>query len=184
VARDLLSHPNAAVRASARLASAVKRRVRGAASRGGADEPGDEAELVGFDPKEGAVGMSRCSRRLLHSTDHRTVRQRRRENYAALARGLGGLPGIEPLFPELPDGACPLFLPLLVDRPDSLARALSDRGVGAKRLWSWFHPEVPWRCFPWESRLKRSTLGLPVHQSLRAPDLTRLLDGVRDWSRS
>ena len=128
--------------------------------------------------------MSRCSRRLLRSTDHRAVKQHRRENYTALARGLGGLPGIEPLFPELPDGACPLFFPVLVDRLDSLTRALRERGLGAKRLWSWFHPEVPWPSFPWESRLKGSTLGLPVHQNLHAKDVARLLDAVRDWSRS
>jgi dTDP-4-amino-4,6-dideoxygalactose transaminase len=112
------------------------------------------------------------------------VRQRRRDHYEQMLNGLAGLPGVRPLFAHVPADACPLLLPILVDRPASLCHALAARGVAIRPVWPWFHSSVPWQRFPYETRLKRGTVGLPVDPALRPADLARTVDAIRRWSRS
>jgi len=145
---------------------------------------GDPYEVIRFRPEYGRAGMSRLSWRLFRTTDHAAVRRRRRDNFALLAGELAGVAGLRPLFPVLSPGASPLFFPVVVDDPPSFRHALAAKNVGAKHVWPWFHPQVAWEQFPREAELKRTTLGLPVHQELTPAGLDRLIDTVRHWGRS
>jgi dTDP-4-amino-4,6-dideoxygalactose transaminase len=64
----------------------------------------------------------------------------------------------------------------------SFRRALAARRVAARYMWPWFHPLVPWEQFPREAELKRGTMALPVHQSLRPEEMTRIIDTIREWA--
>ncbi|NLB95778.1 MAG: hypothetical protein GX785_08725 [Armatimonadetes bacterium] len=115
-------------------------------------------------PEEPAVGISRWSRWLLSCLDAKAARRTRRENYRLLMQRVAGIPGLLPLFPALPDGACPQVLPVLVPAAEQVADSLAAMGVGAYR---W--PTLPPRCARASETarwLAGRLLALPVHQGL------------------
>ncbi|HWR83258.1 MAG TPA: DegT/DnrJ/EryC1/StrS family aminotransferase, partial [Candidatus Deferrimicrobium sp.] len=73
------------------------------------------------------IGVSRWSRYMLHGTDPEKIISRRRRNYRHLATRLNDR--LQLPFPSLPDGVCPLFLPLLVENKLEVQRRLAERGV-------------------------------------------------------
>lgn len=69
--------------------------------------------------------------------------QRRRENYAWLARELAEQPGLHPLMPDLPDDCAPYVFPLWVDVPDPGYLELRRLGMPVFR-WDRLWPGTPW----------------------------------------
>jgi perosamine synthetase len=102
---------------------------------------------------------------------------RRREHYR---RYLELLPDIVASpFAELPDGASPFMFPAVFqDKPKALER-LRRRRVRALNFWSAPHPSLPTARFPRTMELRRTLVGLPVHQELRLRDVDRVADVVR-----
>jgi dTDP-4-amino-4,6-dideoxygalactose transaminase len=92
---------------------------------------------------------------------------RRRTNYLRIAGALDGIRGVELLYQQLPEGVCPLSLPLLVSNRDACVEALLGRGIPALPWWAGFHQNgVDWSQFPEACWLKHNLLTLPVHQEL------------------
>ena len=83
---------------------------------------------VTFDRSTANWSMSSTSRRIAYRSPHVEIARRRRQNYALLNEQLTGLSGAEPLYATLPNGACPLAFPLVVDEPESLLRELESAG--------------------------------------------------------
>jgi dTDP-4-amino-4,6-dideoxygalactose transaminase len=92
---------------------------------------------------------------------------RRRANYLRLAGALDGIRAVELLYPQLPDGVCPVSLPLLVSNRDACVETLLGRGIPALPWWAGFHRNgIDWSQFPDACWLKHNLLTLPVHQEL------------------
>ena len=82
-------------------------------------------------------------------------------------------------FAELPAGASPFMFPAVFqDKPKALER-LRRRRVRALSFWSAAHPTLPTRAFPRSMELRRTVVGLPVHQELRPGDIERVAEAVR-----
>jgi DegT/DnrJ/EryC1/StrS aminotransferase family len=113
------------------------------------------------------VAASSCSRMTAWSVgrvDAAAIRERRRRNYAALVAELE--PACLDGFRALPDGVCPLYLPVLAaDRPRAMAE-LIDRGVRAVEIWPVPHPLLDRVARSELEPLRRGLLALPVHQDL------------------
>jgi len=137
--------------------------------------PPIDPRAAAFHPEAAGWTMSGLARRILAATDLAEVKAARRRNFAAL---LGELRRRRPgclLVTELPEGACPLCLPVRLRRPAALfARSLAGWGVEAVAWWDEFHPAVPWAEFPEAQALKRRVLALPVHQGLSEADMERV----------
>lgn len=134
----------------------------------------------GFDAAVLDWGMAPWSRRLLERFDWRAVAERRRQNYAVLARELRRVEGCELPLPELGEHTCPLFLPVLVDRRADVFRHLARERIYAAVWWDQRHPSVEWPAFPEAVDLKERVLALPVHQDLGDPQLERMLEVLRE----
>jgi dTDP-4-amino-4,6-dideoxygalactose transaminase len=100
------------------------------------------------------------------------VAERRRENYDLLLARLGDR--VAPPFDTLAPGACPLVLPIAATDKPALLRHLRAKGIRALDLWSVPHPSLPRDRFPRAAALRRTVIGLPVHQELRRRDLERI----------
>ncbi len=89
------------------------------------------------------------------------------------------LPGLVPEpFASLPAGASPFVFPVAVeDKPGVLERLRAHR-VRALNLWSVPHPSLPADRFPAAAELRRTVVGLPVHQELRAVDVERVAEAI------
>ncbi|HKP16848.1 MAG TPA: aminotransferase class V-fold PLP-dependent enzyme [Gaiellaceae bacterium] len=105
------------------------------------------------------------------------VAETRRRNYGRLLELLPDLVALP--FAGLPDGASPFTFPAVFqDKPQALDRLRRNR-VRALNLWSAPHPSVPAGGFPQALELRRTLVGLPVHQELRGGDVDRVALAVR-----
>ena len=128
-----------------------------------------------FLPADADSGVSVAVRRLALRADPTRVVQARRRNY----RLLGSLlPREIQVLPELPEGVCPLFLPVIVlDKPAAIS-SLREKGIALYSYWSLRHPAVPDGAFPEADHLRAHLLALPVYQGLSPEDIEYLAEAV------
>ena len=119
---------------------------------------------IGFNLDEVNLAMSRMSERLLATMDFGAIRRRRVDNYRRLAQHLS--PHVVQVFPELPEGVCPLFFPIIVSDKRATAEALRARGVDALEFWN-DTVEPGGHEMSSDARfLRQHVLELPIHQDL------------------
>jgi perosamine synthetase len=123
---------------------------------------------------------SRFSLGLLKGTNPRAMVCRRRENYMHLRRRIAGTAGIKFLWEEevLPDGVCPLGVPVLVDDRPRWWSGLNAAGVSVSPWWEGYHRGLEWSEFPEARELKARLLLLPVHQDLTARHVEHVADVI------
>jgi dTDP-4-amino-4,6-dideoxygalactose transaminase len=155
-------------------------RARGAAAPAPALAPASSDSSAEFDAAWIDKRASWFARRLLARVPGADIVAARRRHYLELERSLGALPGCRPLFARLPDGACPWMFPLLVDDPEPVFARLCAWGVPVTRFASSLWPGVDERTCPASSRLSRHVLAFPLHQELRAGELSWLAGRVRE----
>jgi dTDP-4-amino-4,6-dideoxygalactose transaminase len=103
------------------------------------------------------------------SIDWQAIVHQRRQNYLQLFNALTESGNVTPLYQNLPEGVCPLSLPLLVSNRDACVAKLQAKGISAYPWWAGFHRSaIDWSQFPDACWLKRHLLTLPVHQGLKA----------------
>jgi dTDP-4-amino-4,6-dideoxygalactose transaminase len=129
-------------------------------------------EQVSSGPVEMLAG-SAVSRRLLRAASPARVVGRRRRHFARLLDACRDLSWATPIFDELPEGVCPLGLPLVAEERDRWRDALLRNGVNVRTYWEQLPPAVDTDHFPDAGWLRDRILILPVHQGLP-------IDGV-EW---
>jgi perosamine synthetase len=145
------------------------RAAGGLVSRLRPDNPYDAAS----DRAIGAVRpASRATQLALRRVIDPAAAEKRRRNYDVLLSRLGEL--VAPPFRALAPGACPLVLPIAAADKPAVLRDLRATGIRAMDLWSTPHPSLPQHRFPQAAALRRTLIGLPVHQELRRRDLERI----------
>ena len=119
---------------------------------------------IGFNLDEVDLAMSRLSARLLAGFDYEAIRQRRVDNY----RRLDGLldQSVARVFPTVPDGACPLFFPIVVPDKQATAERLRSCGVDAPEFWNDSSEPGGQEMGPDAQFLRQHVLELPIHQDL------------------
>ena len=108
--------------------------------------------------------MSRISAGIARGVNLDETVKRRRDNYLDLLQSIRDVPGVTPLFDDLPPGVCPFALPVIVPRRGEFARRLNARGIAAFSFWEGYHRRLDWDGFPDAVYLKDNLLTLPVHQ--------------------
>ena len=126
-------------------------------------------------------GMSRAARYLLSSVRPAEVVQLRRRNYGHLMSLLD--PSVRAVFGALPDGVCPLSLPILVNDKVRVHEELLADGVGNVNFWSRTRPEVPVGTFPEVDFLRRHLLEIPIHQALEPRHIEFIAERVSKRAR-
>lgn len=103
-------------------------------------------------------------------SSRRQLVERRRQNYTYLVDKLSG-PALRPLFPVLPNGIVPYNLPLVSRQASRLAARLRSHGVSVARFSEFFWEETARRACDVADEYASHCIQLPIHQSLRQPDL-------------
>jgi dTDP-4-amino-4,6-dideoxygalactose transaminase len=122
-------------------------------------------ERVSAGPIEIVAG-SAVSWRLLRRARRAHVVGRRRRHYARLLDACRTLDWATPLSPSLPDGVCPLGLPLVVEERDRFRDRLLSLGVNVRTYWEHLPPQVDLARYPDAAWLRDRILVLPTHQGL------------------
>jgi len=153
---------------------------------GGADgcesPAADKRYLAAFDEAEEMLedaGISTAAERdirMAAALDAQLIRFRRRENAGILMRAFEDML----VFPELKDGDCPMFVPILVPdgRRDELRRYLIERQIYCPVHWpvSQYHA-VDART----AALYRDGLSLVCDQRYTRADMERIVDAIREF---
>ena len=135
--------------------------------------PSSSDSSFDFDARWADKRSSWLSRAVLRAVSPARIVARRRRNYLDLQRALDGAPGCRPLFPRLPDGACPWMFPLLVDRPQAVFDTLQRAGVPMTRFGATLWPGVDANVCATSADLGRRMIAFPCHQALN--------DAERAW---
>lgn len=132
---------------------------------------------VEFHHDELNYSMSAISHRIMAVQNWDEIVRRRRENYAHLSDLLADCsPSVQG---ELPLGATPLFYATAVADKRSVLSRLAARGIQGRNFWELHHPLLPSGTWADTDHLRRTTMELPIHQDLDAPDIERIAAAVR-----
>lgn len=123
------------------------------------------------------TGPTAVTRRLTTRVSDPAAAATRRANYARLHERLAHRVPAE--FAMLPAGASPMVFPVAVDDKRAFLSSLARHGVVGLDLWSAFHPATPAEGFERERRLRRTVVGLPVHQELSGELVDHIADATR-----
>lgn len=165
------------MRARANAIGATLQSAKHAVGRamGAADVPRSNVGDIGFNVKDVDLSMSTTSERLLRRFDFGDIRRKRVSNYQTLGHELNG--AVRHLHPQLADGVCPLFYPIVVADKPATASALRAEGVQALEFWN--HGADAIANESADVRYLRShVLALPVHQDLSLHQLHHMADRV------
>jgi len=144
------------------------------------------AEMVAIDTNDldmGVIplGMGFATRYILARTRPAEVIRIRRENYEHLRSLLD--PTVRTLYGALPEGVCPLSLPILAPDKERVHEALLHDGVGNVNFWARWRSEVPRERFPDVDFLRRHVVEIPVHQALRPKHMEFIAERVSARAR-
>jgi dTDP-4-amino-4,6-dideoxygalactose transaminase len=132
-----------------------------------------------FDKSIENLAISKMTRRILRRTCAENLVQRRRENYSVLYHTVEKSDRFRPLHEELPDGVCPLYLPVVVENREAVSIRLNEMGIVAVQWWAGFHREFDWAGFPEAKYLKEHVLAIPVHQQLNRRNVDYLCSSLK-----
>jgi dTDP-4-amino-4,6-dideoxygalactose transaminase len=121
------------------------------------------------DPEEGPL---RLAVRLVPRLARDDSAAARRANYRRLLAALRD--HVAAPFDQLPAGASPFCFAVETEQKTEVLERLQRERIAAVDFWSVPHPSLPVERFPGAKRRRSSTVGLPVHQELRAGDVARI----------
>jgi hypothetical protein len=175
--RLVADSPRARVRAAIGPLRAALRAGRRLTRHAAPDAAGLDIDSRGpdFDLESVMLPMSAVSQRVLRNADIAGITATRRSNYTTLLRACERLPGLEPLFPELPEGICPWIFPVTVRGWSGFHLELRARGIPAVTWGGVIHPRLPLEDFPDAAYLYDNLVFLPIHQDLDAAALTTMI---------
>jgi dTDP-4-amino-4,6-dideoxygalactose transaminase len=119
--------------------------------------------------------ISKLSKKLLQTYNPKAIVNKRRENFRFILKRILSINNIEAIYKELPEGVCPLFFPIIVEKAASVQQEMMRRGYQIIRWWNIFHPDVDWHNLLKAKYLKTKILALPIHQDLNKDRLSKML---------
>lgn len=140
--------------------------------------PSSSDSSYDFDPRWLDKRSALFSRLVLRFSARGRIAHRRR-NYLALQAALRDLPGIPPLFPELPDGVYPWAFPVVAADPERIFAPLKMAGVPIIRFAESLWPGVDAAVCPDSVELSRRVFAFPCHQELTDAELEWLIATIR-----
>lgn len=134
--------------------------------------------------------MGEFSKRFLGNLDIAELKQRRRENYGYLLNQLQAIHSLKPVFPNLPNGAVPLYMPIYAQSEVSRNRIqtrLREKAIYAPIVWPNFDGlkglelngiagSVEW--------IYRHTLSLPLDQRYGLEDMAAIAAVLKDFEEA
>ncbi|MBZ2206095.1 DegT/DnrJ/EryC1/StrS family aminotransferase [Massilia soli] len=162
----------------ARLWNLLKRRKDGAAPAA-AITPSSSDSSYDFDPRWLNKRSALFSRLVLRFAARGRIAQRRRANYLALEAALRDVPGMPPLFAELPADVYPWAFPVIAAEPERMFAPLKMAGVPVIRFAEKLWPGVDSSVCQHSADLSRRVFGFPCHQELSKAELDWMIATIR-----
>jgi hypothetical protein len=128
-----------------------------------------------LEQQTGFVAAGPLSFGVQDALDAASLTAKRRENYTVLAQGLESVPHVNPLFPVLPQGVTPLYLPVLAENRSELQLHLREQAIYAPVVWPKAEKII---CHGATDYLYEHLLCIPIDQRYSPRDMARILDCI------
>lgn len=161
-------------RPAARLMAGSSKTRRAAESGEMTDVVIGEWDLTTDDFRAAAAKPSRLTSYAVVRYKAESVRRARRDNYAAIVEHLADF--VPSNFRELPDGTCPLYVPIVTRDRETALRVLWEADIRSIEVWPVPHPALDRREFSQPEAARRSMIALPCHQSMTDREVERVLE--------
>ena len=135
-----------------------------------------------FDERIKDRGISRLSKGLMISAEPERIINLRRKNYKQLYEAIYDLPGVQPLYSDLPVGVCPLVMPVLVKDRNKWLNSLDMFNVFPYKWWMYYHPAFSWDEFPEAIKLKNHLLAFHINQYMDEDDIKHVANSIKKVS--
>ena len=134
-----------------------------------------KAYAVDDEAPTGAGVVSITSWAIAQKNSAAGVVHRRRGNYRLWVDLISDINKLIPLFPDLPEGVCPLGFPVLADPAERnrIRDRLHRRGAAVRSFWDRLTPEIEQGGYPNALELSRRIITLPVHQTINQRSLAK-----------
>ena len=134
-----------------------------------------EAEEL-LDNQTGYYSIGELSARIQAELDVEELKQKRRENYNVLLKGLQNVAGLSILFQVLRDEVTPLYFPILVDDRTQWQDLLSNNDIYAPVVWPKADhcPEIDVH----SQRVYDKILCIPIDQRYGTDDMERIVNVI------
>lgn len=123
--------------------------------------------------------MSRVSEFILTYSRIDRICARRRANYRRIVEALDGVPGMRPLFDELPVGVVPLVVPMTVTDPDTLFPRLKNLGVPIWRFGEYLYPQINEHICKNSIYLSKHVFQFPCHPELTDQEIAWMVETIK-----
>jgi len=120
--------------------------------------------------------ISKTSLRIMNKLDLENIFHARRHNYRYLGTGLNGAKCLHPLFADLPDGVCPLSLPVVAYGDIFKVKKVMRRYSLIHPWWPDNYPGVDIKSFPESQWLKERCYVISINQDMKKKHLDYFID--------
>ncbi len=110
-------------------------------------------------------------------TDYEKINKIRIQNYLKYLTNWKDIEGVNPLYPELPDGIIPLNFPIIVNNGlrERVYSKLVEKGIVPCALYYRMIEEIDKDLFPVSYEISSSIINLPVHQDTSFEDIDYII---------
>ncbi len=133
-----------------------------------------------YDEKLNNRRISKITERMLRTFGVTKIVNTRRANFRKYLDLLSDVKGVDVLYKELPEGVCPLYLPIIVDKRKQVCEELNALSINTIAWWSGYHSSLPWPEYPGACFLKDNLLVLPIHQQLNHNHIEFIVQKLKD----
>jgi perosamine synthetase len=126
-----------------------------------------------FDYENDISGLSRF---LMAKEDYKSIISLRRRNYLSVQGKLSSLPSSSFVYPDLPEGVCPLSFPIFVQNRDQIVSRMLNNRIDPFVFARLPHPNTNISSFDSSKYLSDHLITLPIHQHLAETDIERIVN--------
>lgn len=123
--------------------------------------------------------MSRVSEFILSYSRVDRICERRRTNYCRIVEALDGVPGMRPLFDQLPEGVVPLVIPMTITDPATLFPTLKNLGVPIWRFGEYLYPQISEHVCENSVYLSKHVFQFPCHPELTDKEIDWMVETIK-----
>ena len=144
--------------------------------------PKSISSSAGSDTTITSLSISAISKRIIGNIDGKMVVEKRRSNYQSLMNRIKRIRGIKVCFPDLPEGVCPLFLPVEVKNRNQVQNRLERKKVQTFVFGKFSHKALPKDDFSDARFFSDHILSFPIHQNLENDHIEYIAQSLKDVS--
>ena len=108
--------------------------------------------------------------------------RRRQENYRYLLEHLPEIPGVRPVFPDLPDTVCPMFFAFFAEDREPLLQHLADCDIPPKVYWP-VPPFVKAEDYPGAQYIYSHILSVSCDERFTVSDMQKISDAFAQFAK-